>query len=632
VYSKNTYGNDMKAKFTSACTDLNISVVATAALEYTQLHTPTQAASAVASFAADASSNFIRMNVKVYLFAIDDGDIIRAAFALRSIGFLTAGSTALLPSHLILLGSSPNPQNISEVTMAQNMLTGSIGIYPVSDSTAIGKLLAAWPENTTDWAALLATQTQLANTTHLAPPLLGDISLWSRDAWDGTLLLAKAISTAWVQCEHPPPFSDRPARQCLVDMIRNTTLNGTTGPIVLDEVGDRLGHFGIFNMVNRQRVETGTFGTDMVADIDVAQITWSDGVTNRLTAPPWGQQPHSSTPAPTAGVVIKESVSESEITLYISTVASGVLMLVVFGIALKRHRKRIKKNRPADFKQVDAFSDFPSAQCLHRDLRLNLPTTMRFRLQVILDLKNQGGGLDFGVPVPVNTGSTRGIGVDTARRISEHDMSYRPPQSHGINVPTELKRRDVSVENELGAGQFGKVYLGKLMVELGHARTEIEVAVKTVDSSADDKPFLEEAAVTWQFQHDNIVGMYGVVTARAPRMLILELCSNGELLKFVKNEEANHPTEVLVGILKDVAAGMRYLTTKDFVHRDCAARNVLLDSNYRAKICDFGLSRSCTGEEYYRCVAMRSVSCCGVNLICLHCLVGQYTGAVPPLT
>jgi hypothetical protein len=359
VYSKDTYGNDMKAGFTSACNDLNISVIATAALEFTQLLTPTQAATAVASFAADVSSNFIRMNVKVYLFAIDGSDIIRAAFALRSIGFLTAGSTALLPSHMTLLGASPNPQNVSAITAVQNMLTGSIGIYPVSDTTAIGKLLAAWPENTTDWGALLATQTQLANTTHLAPPQPGEISLWSRNAWDGTLLLAKAISTAWVQCEYPPPFSDRPARQCLVDIIRNTTLNGTTGPIALDEVGDRLGQFGVFNMVNRQRVQTGTFGTDLVAEIDVAQIVWSDGVSNRLSAPVWGQLPHPSTPAPTSGVVFQESVSESETTLYISTVASVVLVLVVFGIALKRHRKWIKKNRPADFKQVDAFSDFP---------------------------------------------------------------------------------------------------------------------------------------------------------------------------------------------------------------------------------------------------------------------------------
>jgi serine/threonine protein kinase len=215
-------------------------------------------------------------------------------------------------------------------------------------------------------------------------------------------------------------------------------------------------------------------------------------------------------------------------------------------------------------------------------------------------------------------------------------MRHRPPQSHGINVPTELKRRDVSVENELGAGQFGKVYRGKLVVELGHVRTSIEVAVKTVESSADAQLFLEEAAVTWQFQHDNIVGMFGVVTAGAPRLLVLELCPNGELLEFVKNEKATHTTELLVGILKDVAAAMRYLATKDFVHRDVAARNVLLDSNYRAKVCDFGLSRSVTGEEYYRCVVVRFVSCClgcdDLSPHCFHTRAIHWRSAGPPLT
>jgi hypothetical protein len=225
-------------------------------------------------------------------------------------------------------------------------------------------LWAAWPQNATTWAALLATQAQAANFTNLSPPLPAYISLWSRYVWDGTLFLAKAISAAWTQCEFPPPFYDRPSRQCLMEFIRNTTLNGTTGPIALDEKGDRQSQFAVFNMVDRQRVQTGTLdATHTVAEIDVAQIVWSDGVSNRLTAPTWGQLPHPSTPAPTSSVVFKES--ESEITLYISTVASAVLVLVVFGIVLKRHRKRIRAMKPADFAQVTTLSDFPHAQCLH---------------------------------------------------------------------------------------------------------------------------------------------------------------------------------------------------------------------------------------------------------------------------
>ena len=39
------------------------------------------------------------------------------------------------------------------------------------------------------------------------------------------------------------------------------------------------------------------------------------------------------------------------------------------------------------------------------------------------------------------------------------------------------------------------------------------------------------------------------------------------------------------------AKGMEYLSSKGIIHRDIAARNCLLNSNYDLKISDFGLSR-----------------------------------------
>ena len=40
----------------------------------------------------------------------------------------------------------------------------------------------------------------------------------------------------------------------------------------------------------------------------------------------------------------------------------------------------------------------------------------------------------------------------------------------------------------------------------------------------------------------------------------------------------------------DVACGMHYLSSRRIVHRDVAARNVLLDSTKTCKVADFGLS------------------------------------------
>jgi serine/threonine protein kinase len=38
----------------------------------------------------------------------------------------------------------------------------------------------------------------------------------------------------------------------------------------------------------------------------------------------------------------------------------------------------------------------------------------------------------------------------------------------------------------------------------------------------------------------------------------------------------------------DAAKGMRYLESMSIIHRDVSARNMLVDSNYRVKVSDFG--------------------------------------------
>lgn len=67
------------------------------------------------------------------------------------------------------------------------------------------------------------------------------------------------------------------------------------------------------------------------------------------------------------------------------------------------------------------------------------------------------------------------------------------------------------------------------------------------------------------------------------------------LPNFPSSPFQDHDDEIqsyqLVGMLRGIAAGMKYLSDMSYVHRDLAARNVLVNSNLECKVSDFGLSR-----------------------------------------
>jgi len=63
----------------------------------------------------------------------------------------------------------------------------------------------------------------------------------------------------------------------------------------------------------------------------------------------------------------------------------------------------------------------------------------------------------------------------------------------------------------------------------------LEVAVKTLNTNASDKDrlrFLQEAAIMCQFDHENIIKLYGLVS-EAPVMIVLEYMPHGDLRQFL---------------------------------------------------------------------------------------------------
>ncbi|RVE60924.1 hypothetical protein OJAV_G00185550 [Oryzias javanicus] len=173
-------------------------------------------------------------------------------------------------------------------------------------------------------------------------------------------------------------------------------------------------------------------------------------------------------------------------------------------------------------------------------------------------------------------------------------FTYEDPNQAVREFAKEIEASFVKIEEVIGAGEFGEVCRGRLRVP---GRKENYVAIKTLKGGYTEKQrrdFLSEASIMGQFQHPNIIHLEGVITTSCPVMILTEFMENGALDSFLRVNDGQFTPIQLVGMLRGIAAGMKYLSDMNFVHRDLAARNILVNSNLVCKVSDFGLSRVLT--------------------------------------
>ncbi|XP_013129148.1 ephrin type-B receptor 3b isoform X6 [Oreochromis niloticus] len=170
-------------------------------------------------------------------------------------------------------------------------------------------------------------------------------------------------------------------------------------------------------------------------------------------------------------------------------------------------------------------------------------------------------------------------------------FTYEDPNEAVREFAKEIDVSCVKIEEVIGAGEFGEVCRGRLKLP---GRREIIVAIKTLKVGYTDRQrrdFLSEASIMGQFDHPNIIRLEGVVTKSRPVMIVTEFMENGALDSFLRLNDGQFTVIQLVGMLRGIAAGMKYLSDMNYVHRDLAARNILVNSNLVCKVSDFGLSR-----------------------------------------
>uniref|UniRef100_A0A8C1PS54 receptor protein-tyrosine kinase n=1 Tax=Cyprinus carpio TaxID=7962 RepID=A0A8C1PS54_CYPCA len=197
-----------------------------------------------------------------------------------------------------------------------------------------------------------------------------------------------------------------------------------------------------------------------------------------------------------------------------------------------------------------------------------------------------------------------------------------------------LTRKDISVaefprerllfREKLGEGQFGEVHLCEaegLAEFLGEGAPLPEqdgrpvlVAVKQLRADATSNArndFLKEIKIMSRLNNPNIIQLLCVCVSSDPLCMVTEYMENGDLNMFLSQREIestlthanNIPSVSLADLLHmsvQISSGMKYLASLNFVHRDLATRNCLLDRHLTIKISDFGMSRNLYSSDYYR--------------------------------
>ena len=196
---------------------------------------------------------------------------------------------------------------------------------------------------------------------------------------------------------------------------------------------------------------------------------------------------------------------------------------------------------------------------------------------------------------------------DTGTNCSQLLQAMSVVESKGkLLLQKYLVELDDESEDErtiLGKGAFGNVMKVKVKGTACVAKQihGILLGTQGFETVSEDQwvsvltKFAEECELLSESRHPNIVQFIGVcelVPGEARSLALVMERLHSDLGKFISEAKNEIPLPIKLSILHDSSSGLLYLHSRNVLHRDLNAGNVLLTENLRAKIADLGVARA----------------------------------------
>ena len=174
-------------------------------------------------------------------------------------------------------------------------------------------------------------------------------------------------------------------------------------------------------------------------------------------------------------------------------------------------------------------------------------------------------------------------------KLTPHSRSRRRSSMASMGLPEDLQIsfHELEFGSMLAKGNFASIYKGVYQ--------DIPVAIKLIhrqEGGVKHVQLVREIKVLSKLRSPYVVQLYGGCLEPERNCYVMEYAANGSLdkllLKSFQQLDIKQKHEIAINIAK----GLRYLHSKKILHRDLKSSNILLDKDFRAKISDFGLSKS----------------------------------------